>query len=114
MHKWKTNFNTQAFHENKEEFISLWYKLFKKYPGEYAQAFLSLNLPYWYPKMNSVREYIETDNYSQDYPVIRKNLLPSVYHWYEEVSENRAKWMTLPGVRQLYSIGMPVLLNHCY
>ena len=104
----KSNFNTQAFHENKDEFVSLWCKLFRKYPGEYVQAFLSLNLPYWYPEMNSVREYIETDNYSQDYPVIRKNLLPSVYHWYEEVSENRAKWMTLPGVRQLYSIGMPV------
>lgn len=104
----KSNFNTHAFHENKEEFIFLWYKLFRKYPGEYAQAFLTLNLPYWYPEMNSVREYIETDNYSQDYPVIRKNLLPSVYHWYEEISENRAKWMTLPVFRQLYSIGMPI------
>lgn len=104
----KTNFNENSFRENKWEFISLWCKLFVKFPDKYAEAFLSLNLPYWYPYMESVREYIETGNYSQDYPVIRKNILPAVYDWYEKVSKNQAGFMKIPGMRQIYSIGMPV------
>lgn len=104
----KTNFNAQEFKENKSEFLSLWLRLFWEYPSEYVKAFLSLNLPYWYPEMESVREYIETDNYSQDYPVKRLNLLPAVYGWYEEVSENQAGWMHFFGFKQLYSIGMPI------
>lgn len=104
----KTNFNEQAFNEEKGEFLALWWDLFVKYPEEYVRAFLSLNLPYWYPPMDSVREYIETDNYSQDYQVERANLLPAVYDYYENISENQAVWMHWPVFRQLYSIGMPI------
>lgn len=104
----KSTFNESAFRENKGEFTSLWFRLFKEYPGLYVKAFLSLNLPYWYPGMDSVREYIETDNYSQDYPVQRMGALPLVYDWYEDVSENDAVWMHWPVFRQLYAIGMPI------
>lgn len=104
----KTNFNEQAFKEEKSEFLTLWWDLFIEYPAEYIKAFLSLNLPYWYPPMDSVREYIETDNYSQDYPVWRLNLLPAVYDYYEKISENQAGWMHWPVFRLFYSIGMPI------
>lgn len=104
----KGSFNDQAFKENQGEFLRLWRDLFKEYPAEYTKAFLSLNLPYWYPPMESVREYIETDNYSQDYPVERLNLLPAIYQCYEKVSENQAAWMHWPLFRQLYSIGVPI------
>lgn len=104
----KTNFNEQAFKEEKGEFLTLWWDLFTEYPAEYIKAFLSLNLPFWYPPMDSVREYIETDNYSQDYPVERLNLLPAVYNYYEKISENQAGWMHWPVFRLLYSIGMPI------
>lgn len=104
----KTNFNVYAFREDKNEFIRLWERLFKKYPVVFIKAFLALNLPYWYPEMDSVREYIETGNYSQDYQVQRAELLPAVYDWYENVSENEAIWMHLPVFRQLYAIGMPI------
>ncbi len=104
----KSDFNENAFRENPGEFIRLWGQLFLKYPDIYIEAFLALNLPYWYPEMESVREYIETDNYSQDYPVERKGWLPGVYRWYERVSENQAAWMHLPLFRQLYAIGVPI------
>ena len=104
----KSDFNEHAFEENKGEFFRLWGRLFKKYPVVYGRAFLALNLPLWYPQMESVREYIETDNYSQDYPVERKGWLPQVYSWYEDVSENKAVWMHLPVLRQLYAIGVPI------
>lgn len=104
----KAAFNDHAFRESKLEFIGLWCRLFWKHPGIYVRAFLTLNLPYWYPEMDSVREYIETDNYSQDYPVQRAEVLPRVYDWYENISENEAAWMHWPVFRQLYAIGMPV------
>lgn len=104
----KAAFNDNAFRENKSEFIGLWGKFLKKYPGIYVKAFLTLNLPYWYPKMDSVREYIETDNYSQDYQVQRAEVLPKVYEWYENISENKAAWMHWPVFRQFYAIGMPI------
>lgn len=104
----KADFNEHAFAENKEEFFRLWGRLFRKYPIVYGKAFLALNLPFWYPEMESVREYIETDNYSQDYSAARKGWLPRVYGWYETVSENKAAWMHFPFFRQLYAIGVPV------
>ncbi len=104
----KGNFNSVAYLWDKNEFRNLWLRLAVKYPGKYIEAFLALNLPYWYPEMDSVREYIETDNYSDDYPVERKNLLPYVYDWYEKVSENEAEWMHFPLFKQLFSIGMPI------
>lgn len=104
----KSDFNEKAFKENKGEFFLLWGKLLGKYPAVYVRAFLALNLPFWYPEMESVREYIETDNYSQDYPVERKGWLPHVYSWYEDVSEKEAAWMRLPVLKQLYAIGVPI------
>ena len=104
----KGSFNDRAFKENRGEFLRLWRDLFTEYPVEYTKAFLALNLPYWYPQMESVREYIETDNYSQDYPVERLNLLPAVYQFYENVSENQAEWMHWPIFRQFFSIGVPI------
>lgn len=104
----KSAFNDNAFRENKLEFIGLWCRLFREHPRIYVKAFLTLNLPYWYPEMDSVREYIETDNYSQDYPVQRAEVLPKVYDWYENISENEAAWMHWPVFRQFYAIGMPI------
>ncbi len=104
----KGDFNESAFEENKREFFHMWGNFLGKYPVVCGEAFLALNLPFWYPEMESVREYIETDNYSQDYPVVRKGWLPQIYNWYETVSENEAVWMHLPVMKQLYSIGVPV------
>ena len=41
-------FNKAAFSENKKDFFLLWLKLFKKYPLEYADAFLYLTDGYFY------------------------------------------------------------------
>lgn len=104
----KTNFNVSAFEENQKEFYSLWFRLLMKSPKVYIKAFLSLNLPSWYPQMDSVREYIETDNYSQDYSVHRIMIFPRIYDFYEDVSENQASWMHWSVFRWIYSIGMPI------
>lgn len=46
----KNNFNSQAFSDNKQEFISLWVGLFFKYPMEYIESFLCNSYGYWYPE----------------------------------------------------------------
>ncbi len=104
----KARFNENAYREDAGEFLSLWSRLLMIYPKEYSKAFLALNLPYWYPPKDSVREYIETENCSQEYPAARADLLPSVFRWYEKVAENQFGWMHLPVLRQIFSIGTPV------
>lgn len=104
----KMNFNEKAFREDTGEFFSLWARLFFAYPIEYVKAFLALNLPSWYPQMNSAREYIETGNYSSEYQIQRTNLLPDIYGWYEDISENRAGWMHWPVICLIFSIGTPI------
>ena len=51
----KFNFNNEYFSENKSEFISIWLKLFVKYPKDYIEAFISNSYGYYYPEVrNSV------------------------------------------------------------
>lgn len=46
----KFKFNNGYFEENKSEFISIWLKLFVKYPKDYIEAFISNSYGYYYPE----------------------------------------------------------------
>lgn len=104
----KQNFNGDAVRENPQEFLQLWMELFEKSEGVYVRAFLALNLPYWYTDMESVKEYIETDNYSGDYFIERTNWLPGAFEFYENVADKEAAFMNLPILKLLFSISMPI------
>lgn len=104
----KQNFNGDAFRENPKEFTDLWLTLFVREPEIYLESFLSLNLPYWYTGMESVRGYIETGNLSQDYPAQWKMWLPEVFQFYEQVAAKQAAFMKWMGVSWIFSIGMPI------
>ncbi len=63
----KDTFHTERFEENKLEFIKLWVGVGLKCPRTYLEAFLSLNLGYWYPDMiyedpGAYHPYIEYRN----------------------------------------------------
>lgn len=104
----KHNFNGDAFRENPKEFINLWFALFVREPEIYLESFLSLNLPYWYTGMESVRDYIETGNVSQDYPVQWAMWLPEVFQFYEQVAHKQAFFMKWTGISWIFSIGVPI------
>lgn len=109
----KNFFQTQYFTENKGEFIKLWFSLLVKYPKDYISAFLSLNLPYWYPDAATVdiyskRAYIETGITTTDvYTFTRDSKIPWLYHWYERVADYSA-FEGIPLVATLFSIATPV------
>lgn len=59
----KYNFNNEYFSENKSEFISIWLKLFVKYPKDYIEAFISNSYGYYYPEVrNSVVSRVTMDH----------------------------------------------------
>lgn len=45
----KGSLRLELFKENKTEFIKFWWKLFKKYPGEYINSFLDNTNAFWNP-----------------------------------------------------------------
>lgn len=45
----KFKFNNENFLKNKSRYISLWFELFRKYPGTYFSSFFSNNYGDWYP-----------------------------------------------------------------
>ena len=46
----KNHFDSDAFSNNKFEFIKLWLQLFKKYPTEYVESFICNSYGYYYPE----------------------------------------------------------------
>lgn len=111
----KQNFQTDTFRKNKADFFILWFQLFTKHPGNYINAFLSLNLPYWYPDASSKdeyskRKYIETFIYDYDsigYTFERNSKFPQLYDKYERVANYKA-FQKVPIVSNLFSISTPV------
>lgn len=111
----KDSFNTEEFLNNKKEFLGLWGELFKKAPLTYLEAFLTLNVPYWYPEADGIRTYIEMGNYSSYYTFESTNWLPQISNFYGKVAantshENISGVMRWPLFRQLFSLSLPFWL----
>lgn len=77
-----------------EGFIKLWLKLMPGHLRAYADAFLSLNIPSWYPFSKAIdpyarREYIEagTMNIEGYYGFSRESKLPGLLDFYESVKD---------------------------
>ena len=105
-------FSEEEFKENKIEFFSLWWKLLKEYPIKYADAFLALNIPSWYPGTDwidsySEREYIETYIYQGSYTFERKSIFPKLYIFYEKIAEGTVL-ERIPVLSYLFSINTTV------
>ncbi len=113
----KILFDTETFDADKLGFVRLWFHLFTRYPGNYINAFLSLNLPYWYPDAYAVdeyakREYIETFIYDYDsigYTFERESKLPWLYERYEKLASYQ-RLGRKPVVANIFSLSMPLWL----
>ena len=109
----KDHFDTAAFLEQPGRYAALWFSLFTRYPGEFVDAFLNLNLGYWYPDCEhpdayTHRVYIESNMREFDYfPVERSPILPALQPSYEYFAQGGAA-QDIPIVAQISSIGFPV------
>lgn len=105
-------FSESEFKENKAEFFSLWWRMLKDYPIEFIDAFLSLNIPLWYPDTEwndaySEREYIETYIYQGSYTFERRSLFPNLNMFYEKIAEGTVL-ECIPIFSALFSLNTPV------
>lgn len=111
----KSEFNTERFDEAPLEFIKVWAKFLVRYPVEYVEAFLNLNLPYWYPDACSTdaisrRAYIEVniiDTSEYGYSVVRDSKLPGLLEKIEKVASYEA-FRTKPVIANVFSISTPI------
>lgn len=114
----KQSFQTDTFNEDKAAFFRLWFHLFTRYPGNYLNAFLSLNLPYWYLDAYAIdeyakREYIETFIYDYDsigYTFERDSKLPWLYERYEKLASYQ-RLGRKPIIANIFSLSMPFWLT---
>lgn len=111
----KYTFKTENYNQNPSGFWTLWFQLLKKYPVEYVNAFLTLNLPYWYQNADPIdkfsqREYIEIGMDVCDYyPIYADSKLPELRGFYEKVSNYEA-FRKIPVLAQIFSLSMPIWL----
>ena len=76
------------------DFARLWIEFIGRYPVDCIDAFLSLNIPYWYPAADtpdpySKRAYIETSIWKEapGYPVAADSKAPHLREAYERVAD---------------------------
>lgn len=111
----KTAFEVKSYQA--KDFIKLWASLFVKYPIDYIDAFLTLNLPYWYPASDTIdcfsqREYIETgiDGCGYLHPVTRESKMPFLYSNYYEKAADYSLFKNIPIIERIFSISVPLWL----
>jgi hypothetical protein len=107
----KDTFQEQEFDKNSIGFFNIWGELFEKYPGDYIDAFLSLNLPYWYidapfPDRFAQREYIETSTpHLPD--IVRPKIFAPWHDFIDSIAEFRSVINT-PLLSNLFSMSLPI------
>ena len=55
----KNGFFTGAYEKDSKTFFKTWFKLFREYPKDYLNAFLELNIPYWFIDAKGVDPYAD-------------------------------------------------------
>ncbi|MBR0403027.1 hypothetical protein IJI55_00540 [Candidatus Saccharibacteria bacterium] len=99
----KGYFDGYKVKDNLFSFIKLWAKIGLQYPVNYISAFLSLNLPSWYPDAYPVDIYhpaIYIENRIQDDK--SQSIVPVLYDYYSIVSQNG--YRDIPLVSTFFSI----------
>ena len=109
----KNGFEDENYTERTKAFWKLWLEIGARVPMHYIDAFLTLNIPLWYPLAEPIdpyanREYIETKMLEKDeYHVEWMGVLPGLHEYYERIAEYRNPGMNLFFLRPLFSLGFP-------
>lgn len=109
----KYYFYEDEYIKDKKGFYKLYFKLLKKYPKDYINAFLNLNIPSWYIDSKTIdpyskRAYIEDNIYeSYHYVVKRKSKLKKGLKFYSNIA-NYSYIENIPIINKICSIYMPI------
>ena len=104
----KDDFDDERFIKNKGEFIGLWWNLFLREPLCYINAFLSLNINFWYPGATypdpyTDCQYIETRRWEGNSVKVDVPF-PALHDFYEGFAQYEYSFMKWPIVSFLFSI----------
>lgn len=104
----KNYFHTEAFDENRGEFLKTWISVGWRNKKIYVDAFLNTIMPFWYPKAGG--EYlefvcfdIEKDNPA--YPHVEMTPLSRTFHRYYTMIGTDAAFRQIPFIRIIFSMG---------
>lgn len=104
--------------QNTGAFLSLYCDLGVKYPIDYIDGFLQLNIPYWYIGASAVdplaqRAYIETHIRKTDlnpwYNIERDSKLPVLHEWAEAIASYELIG-SCPAIRWIFALSTPLWL----
>ena len=107
----KFSVDAKQIEENKMEFISLWFKLFIKYPITYVESFLCNCYGYWYPEASNwiIARHLEGDSLPdaeslnlKETPVIEGKIIKKLGNLTEE--------RKIPILSMVFSIGFAMWL----
>lgn len=112
----KEQFLSYNYVPDKGRFIILWLNLMKRFPIDYINAFLELNIPYWYIGADTIdpysqRIYIETNICEiACFPVCQTRKTTNLLEYYESFAsfsalKNKSFLLRLP-----FSISVPIWL----
>jgi len=116
----KFSFNDELYDSDRSAFWDLYLHLFRKYPGEFIDAFLTQNVQLWYPGASvtdrySAREYIETDNVLiNEYTVSCTPVIPEMKGLYDRIFEEIKHSGVATGLPFSLSIPFIVLMISLY
>lgn len=105
--------------ENPKKYFDLWINIGLKAPESYINAFLSLNLPYWYPDMiyPQIQLFLETRTkpfYTEEYKKMEmKSFIPIINKAYTNIG-NTGAHQRIPVLSMLCSPGFNVWILILY
>lgn len=104
----KNHFHTEAFDENRGEFLKTWLRVGLRNKKIYVDGFLNTVMPFWYPGAEG--EYLEftcfdIEKENPDYPHVQMKPLSNVFHRYYTAVGTDAAFRGIPVVRELLSMG---------
>ncbi len=104
----KNYFNTEAFENNKGEFLKTWLTIGRRNKKIYIDAFLNTASAFWYP--GAAGEYLEfvcfdIQEGNPNYPHVQmKPVVPAFFRYYASIGTD-ASFRRIPVVRELLSMG---------
>lgn len=104
----KNYFDTEAFNENKTEFLKTWIRIGLRNKKIYIDAFLNTNAAFWYP--GTAEEYLEfvCFDIAQDdpnYPHVQMKPVNDLFYEYYKSIGTDASFRKIPIFRELLSMG---------
>ena len=107
----KWSIDSKEFEENKMELLTLWFKMFFKYPGIYVESFLCNSYGYWYPEAsNWVVSRVIADAQTEEQKELDIKQTPIIDGNIVKTMDSYTEKRNIPILSMMFSIGFAMWL----